>query len=86
MGSLYNRGNVWRAKSYVDDSGDGRRARESTGAAKRAEPHRFLSEPEGRAATGQPILRRADRILYEEIATVLWRPYRTTGARDDESH
>jgi hypothetical protein len=63
MGSLYQRGDIWWAKYYQS----GRPMRESTGATKRKEAERFLKEREGRVATGQPVLRRADRISYEEI-------------------
>jgi integrase len=63
------RSRVWWAKYYIN----GRPVRESTGVAadtKRAPEaaRRFLQEREGRVATGQPILPRADRIWYEEVA------------------
>jgi integrase len=41
-----------------------------------------LKEREGRAATGQPILPRADRIRYDELAKDLRVYYTTTGKRD----
>lgn len=90
MGYLYRpklksgrRSEVWWAKYYVN----GRPVRESTGAAADtetppAEARRFLKTREGRAATGQPILPRADRVRYEEIAADLRRHYEATGARD----
>lgn len=69
---------IWWVQYYVN----GRRKRESTGVAKRKEAERFLKEREGRVATGQPILPRMDKILYEEIAKDLWEHYETTGERD----
>jgi integrase len=80
MGSLYRRGAIWWVKYYEN----GRPRRESTGTEKETEARRFLKEREGRAAMGQPILRRADRVSYEELAEDLRQHYRTTGARDLE--
>jgi integrase len=77
MGSLYRRGNVWWVKYYVN----GRPTRESTGTEKETEAKRFLKEREGRVAMGQPMLRRADRIPYEEVANDLRQYYQTTGSR-----
>jgi hypothetical protein len=77
MGSLYRRGKVWWVKYYAN----GRPVRESTGTEKETEAKRFLKAREGRVATGQPILQRADRIGYEEVAQDLRQYYRTTGAR-----
>lgn len=71
---------TWWVKYYVN----GRPVRESTGTEKEQEATRFLKAREGRAAMGQPILRRADRIRYEEAAEDLRRHYETTGARDIE--
>jgi len=78
MGSLYQRGEIWWVKYYEN----GRPKRESTGTTKETEARRFLKEREGRVATGQPILRRADRISYEEVAQDLRQHYQTTGSRD----
>jgi hypothetical protein len=61
---------------------NGRPIRESTGTASEAEGRRFLKEREGRVAAGQPILPRANRIRYDEVAEDLRRHYQTTGARD----
>jgi integrase len=69
---------VWWAKYYVN----GRPVRESTGAAKETEARRFLKEREGRAATGAPILPRADRIRYEQIRADLREHYQATGRRN----
>jgi hypothetical protein len=63
MGSLYRRGNVWWVKYYAN----GRAIRESTGTEKETEARRFMKEREGWVAIGQPILRRSDRICYEEV-------------------
>jgi integrase len=49
---------------------------------KETDAKRFLKEREGRVATGQPILRGADRIGYEEIAQDLRQHYQTTRSRD----
>jgi integrase len=78
MGSLYRRGNTWWVKYYQH----GRPIRESTGTEKETEAKRFLKEREGRVATGQPMLRRADRIPYEEVAKDLRQHYQTTGTRN----
>jgi hypothetical protein len=83
MGTLYQRGRVWWAKWYVD----GRPMRESTGIATDDdtipnEARGFLKVREGKAASGEPVLRRADRIRYEEIRTDLLEHYATTGRRD----
>jgi integrase len=51
---------------------------------KETEAKRFLKEREGRVATGQPVLRRADRISYEETANDLREHYQTTGLRNME--
>jgi integrase len=80
MGSLYRRGTIWWVKYYEN----GRPRRESTGTEKETEARRLLKEREGRVATGQPILRRADRISYEEVAQDLRQHYQITGLRDLE--
>jgi integrase len=80
MGSLFRRGNIWWVKYYQN----GRPIRESTGVTKETEAKRFLKEREGRVATGQPVLRRADRISYEEVAKDLREHYQTTGSRNME--
>src|SRR5439155_9290785 len=79
MGSLYRqtRSTFWWCKYYVD----GRPVRESTKTDKLAEARRFLKEREGRVATGQPILRRADRVRYDELAADLRAHYQATGER-----
>jgi hypothetical protein len=78
MGSLYRRGDIWWIKYYQN----GRALRESTRTAKETEAKRFLKEREGRVATGQPLLRRVDRISYEEVVTDLRQHYQVTGSRN----
>ena len=78
MGSVYKRGNIWWIKYYVN----GRPVRESTGTEKETEARRLLKEREGRVAIGQPMLRRIDRITYEEAEQDLRQHYQTTGSRD----
>jgi integrase len=80
MGSLYKRGAVWWIKYYAN----GCPIRESTGTEKETEARRILKEREGRVAIGQPVLRRVDRIGYEEVAQDLRQHYQTTGSRDLE--
>ncbi len=70
----------WWIKYYVN----GQVRRESTKTEKETEARRVLKEREGRAATGQPILPRADRVRYEEAASDLLQFYTTTGKRDLE--
>jgi hypothetical protein len=77
MGSLYKRGNVWWCKYYAN----GRPIRESTGCAGEREAGRFLKQREGHVADGAPILPRADRIRYDEVAEDLRAHYRATGSR-----
>jgi integrase len=87
MGSLYRpklkngqRCRIWWMKYYVS----GRPVRESTGLAKETEARRVLKEREGKVATGQPILPRADRVQYGELVADLRRHYEATGTRDLE--
>jgi integrase len=76
VGSLYRRGAVWWIKYYVD----GRPMRESTGFTQEKAARNELKKREGRAASGQPILPRADRIRHEEIAEDLRTHYKTARA------
>ena len=85
MGSVYRRrrrdgkyGSVFWVKYYVN----GQAVRETTGTNKESEARRFLKEREGRAAVGQAILPRADRVRYEEVARDLREHYQATGARN----
>ena len=77
MGALYKRGNIWWIKYYVN----GRPVRESAGTDKERKARTLLQEREGRAATGQPILPRADRVRFEEATQDLLTFYETTGKR-----
>jgi integrase len=84
MGSIYRRktrdgkptGPYW-VKYFVS----GRAIRESTGTEKEKEAQRFLKAREGRAATGEPMLPRADRVRYDEAAADLIRHYETSATR-----
>jgi integrase len=85
MGSLYRPklksgrpSTIWWVKYYVN----GRPVREGTGTEKETDARRFLKEREGRVATGAPILPRADRVRYEEIAQDLRQHYQSHGTRD----
>lgn len=85
MGSLYQQkgrdgtpGRIWWVKWYQH----GRPVRESTGTDDKEQAKQFLKGREGRVALGQPILPRADRIRYEEIAGDLRQHYAATGSRD----
>lgn len=70
-------GRIWWMKYYAN----GRPVRESTGTDKEKVASRILKDHEGRVASGQPILPRADRIRYEEVAQDLREHYQATGSR-----
>jgi len=85
MGSLYQQkgrdgkpGGPFWIKFYVD----GQPRRESTGTVNKQQARNILKDREGRVVTGQPILPRADRVRYEEIAADLRAYYRTSGRRN----
>jgi integrase len=85
MGSLYQRGTTWWCKYYSN----GRPVRESTGvksdgATPPKAAERFLKVKEGKAASGEPVLPRVDRVRYEEIRKDLLEHYATTGRRNAE--
>jgi integrase len=63
---------------------NGRPRFESTSTTKETEAKRLLKEREGRVTTGQPILQRADRRLYEEVVQDFRQYYQTTGPRNLE--
>jgi hypothetical protein len=46
------------------------------------EARRFLEVPEGKAASGEPVLRRANPVRYEEAAKDLRAHYEATGTRE----
>jgi integrase len=75
---LYKRGKIFWAKFYIN----GVPMRESTGATTHAEAKRFRDARVGKVALGEPILRRADRIAWDEAAQDLRVFYATTGKRD----
>jgi hypothetical protein len=56
--------------------------RETTGTADLKEAIRILNIRKGRAAEGQPILRRLDRIIYDEAKRDLIEYYEMTGDKD----
>ena len=70
-------GRIWWIKYYVN----GRPVRESTGNDKETLARRMLQERVGRIAAGLPVLPRADRILYDELAKDLRQHYEATGRR-----
>jgi len=55
--------------------------RESTGATDEQEAKRIRKTKEGKAANGEPVLSRVDRIKYEEISADLLGHCETTGER-----
>ncbi len=71
-------GKVWWMKYYHN----GTAIRESTETEKETEARRLLKDREGRVASGQPILPRADRVRFEEVEADLITFYETTGKRD----
>lgn len=62
-------------------SASGRVIRQSTGTTDKRTAQRFLDSRVGRAAEGQPILPRADRVRYEEAAEDLRLYPGATGGR-----
>jgi integrase len=84
MGSIYQpklksgeRCSVFWLKYYAN----GKCIRVSSGTDNEQAAKKMLKEREGRAAMGQPILPRADRVSYTEIAADLRSYYATTGKR-----
>ena len=66
--------------SYTDNKG--KRVRESAGTSDKEEATRVLRDKQGRIARGEAILRRADRVLYEEVRSDLVTYYAVFGKRD----
>ena len=81
MGYLYKRGRIWWVKYYRN----GHPKRESTGTDKETEAKRFLKEREGAVANGRPILPRADKVGFEELAQDFLNDYRVNGKRSIEN-
>jgi len=80
MGSLYRRkgsGN-WYLKYYVA----GRPVRESTGTDKRTVAAKILADREGRAARGEVVMPRADKVRFDEAMADLTQYYEAHGSRD----
>jgi integrase len=61
---------------------DGRRVRESTRTTDKEAAKRLLKDREGRAARGEVLLPRVDRITYDEARADLVAYYKTSGDRD----
>jgi integrase len=80
VGCVYKRGKIWWVAYYQH----GKQVQESARTTSQTEAKRLLKEREGKVATGQPILHRADRVTYREIAHDLQEHYETTGARNLE--
>jgi hypothetical protein len=79
---LYRRGGVW----WVKYKTNGRRVRETTEISVTSdtpppEAKRFLRVKLGKAASGEPVMPRLDRVRYEEIRKDLPEHYATTGRR-----
>lgn len=66
--------------SYTDNKG--KRIRESAGTTDKDEATRVLRDKQGRIARGETVLRRADRVVYEEIRADLMTYYEVYGRRD----
>jgi len=78
---LYQRpdSDVW----WISYNGsDGRRVRESTRTTDKETAKRLLKDREGRAARGEVLLPRVDRITYDEAKADLIAYYKTSGNRD----
>ncbi len=80
MGRLYQQpGSSFWFMDYRD--GQGIRRRESTKHTDHKAALNVLRVREGKVAAGEPVLPRADRVKYDELATELRTHYETTGAR-----
>ena len=81
MGSLYKRGTIWWVKYYRN----GRPIRESTGTDKEGEARRFLKHREGAVAAGKPIIPRADRVRFDELAADFLNDYQVNNKRGQKN-
>ncbi len=79
MGTLYKQ----RKSRYfwIKYYRDGRPIRESTRTEKESEARRILRQREGDVAAGRPVLPRADRVRFEELADDLLNDYRVNRKR-----
>lgn len=79
MGMIYKqaKSRFWWIKYYKN----GRPLRESAGTDKESEARRILREREGDIASGRPMIPRADRLRFEELADDLLKDYRINGKR-----
>lgn len=68
--------------NYIDSAG--RRHRESSGCALKRDALLILQERAGKAATGQPIVPRMDKVSYEDARADLLTHYEVRGSRDLE--
>ena len=77
MGMIYKqtKSRFWWIKYYKN----GRPFRESTGTDREGEARRILREREGDIASGRPLLPRADRVRFEELADDLLKDYQING-------
>jgi integrase len=78
-GMLYKRreSRFWWIKYYRN----GRPVRESTGTEKETEARRILRERLGDLAAGRPVVPRADRVRFEDLAENFLNDYRVNGKR-----
>jgi hypothetical protein len=79
-GSVYRRGRRYWIQYYVPGEATPRRESARTESPRAAQD--LLSLRLGALAKGEPILRRADRILYDELVEDLKLHYSTTGSRN----
>jgi integrase len=77
MGSVYKHGRVYWIKYYAQ----GKPIRENTRTDSHEAARQILKEREGRVGRGEPVLRRVDRITYDEARDDLLTHYETTGER-----
>ncbi len=79
MGCIYKqrKSRFW----WIKYSCNGRQIRESTGTEKASEARRILRQREGEVAAGRPILPRAHRVRFDELAEDFLTDYRINGKR-----
>jgi hypothetical protein len=79
---VYRRGRIYWVQYYVPGESTPRRESARTESPRVAQD--LLALRLGKLAAGQPILRRADRITFDELAADLRLHYQTTGCRNLE--